>query len=1319
MIRQAACVLIPGLALGAALAAPPGSAVPPPPPDTARGPAPVAAGAASAPRSEWPEAPEGSLPVRSFSELDTGTDTQAWSILQDEAGRMYFGCNALLAYDGERWRTEPMGSAYAVRGLDLDRRGRLWAAAINEIGWFGPETGGRRTYHSLRPRLPPAEANPGEVWSVYSDGGDGAVFVAADRVLRWDGARFTAWAFPGERRLFAVRSGGVVYVAHRATGLWRMDAGGPVLAVPAAVLGPDPVAWMEGDEQSALLATAGGFRTLDHGTCAPLATAASAFVRAHGFTAAARLRDGTLAVGTFNGGIALVDRAGAVRRVLDTEEGLPSNEIFALLVDRDGGLWASAGAHLCRIGVASGVTQFDRRSQLPAEAASDVAEFNGAVVVATKAGVFQLAPGAAAVAGRFQPLTEPGRQIDRLGVLPAGLAIARPHAVDLWDGRTLRTLLRTEDDVFRFAESPLHPGTFLAAVGRAVVRIDPGTGASTPVVDRLSDLADTLAEDADGRLWIGTWANGLRVVTPAREGSPALERPADPGAVRLGDGPALVVANGHGIVAITRWGAFRRDPADGSFRPIAGFPGGVPIAAAPPDARGRIWVALDRREPGRPPRLGRLTLAGDRSRWDTRIVEALSAAGTVRSLHARSSGHSEVLWIAGSAALLRAEFADDFAPTPPPQPLLRAWVPGASGSPNRPITGTLPYSARRLHLEFSALDYRGRDAWRYQTMLGGSDPGWSAPTDAAELDLANLEAGRYEFRVRLVGDAGEAGEPAVLAFRIAPPWWRTPYAYAGLAVAALLLAAAAQRLRTRALRRQTRRLEAMVQTRTVELEKANAAKDEFVASMSHEIRNPMNGILGSSLALADTALDPRQHELVSTLRQCATFLASLVEDVLDFAAIEAGARPLQQAACRPEEILRAVAAMLAPTAGAAPLDVVVDPALPSGVLGDAARIQQVLVNYATNALKFGGHRLRLEARADGPEVVFAVADDGPGIPPEEQSGLFIRFSRLKSARHAGIPGTGLGLAVCRTLAQRMGGTVGAVSAPGRGSTFFLRLPLVAARPEPGAAVPAPPPGGARVLVVEDLDYNARTLAWMLQRRGFEVDVAADGPQALTRLASGGYAAVFLDCELPGLSGLEVARRFRATDRETLLVATTAYSSTEDRAACLAAGMDHFLSKPITPEKLAAALADLPFAPTPADPAPADPGPGPGKPEPKSAAAPAASDLGLLSHLIDGTPASRTREIARFLAALHSARERVERARAIGSPPELASAAHALLSHAHLIADAALSEAAAALEQAAAAGDAAACQAAVAGLNRAEAALRQRLLRPDPPAPPPG
>jgi len=1232
-----------------------------------------------------------SPPLRSFGARETGADTRAWSIVQDDRGVMYFGCNTLLAYDGERWRATPMAAAYALRGLDLDGQGRLWAGGVNELGWFDRTPDGRRRYRSLRAQLPPGESEPGELWSVYSEGGDAAVFVAADRVLRWDGRRFAVWSFPGERRLFALRAQGRVYVNHRSTGLWRIDPDGPVLAARAAVLGAEPVAWMEGDPQSALLATASGFKALQAGRCTPLPTAASAFVRAHGFTAAARLRDGDLAVGTFSGGIALVDPTGAVRRVLDTDDGLPANEIFALRVDRDGALWAAAGGSVCRIAVASGVRQFNARSDLPADAAAGIAQFHGRMVAATKGGVLQLSAPAEA-GSRFAPLVDAGQAVDRIAALPPGLAIARPHGLDLWDGQTLRTLLPTADDVFGLAASPLQPTTFLAAAGRRLFRVDPAGGTARPLVDRLSDLADTLVEDRGGRIWIGTWSKGLRLVAPGPGGAPGTDRPADPGGRRLGPGPALVTAVGDTVVAITRRGVFRRSPQDTEFQALAGSPAGPPIAVSPPDALGRLWLALESEEPGLPPRVGRLTVGPGRAHWEARFIEGLATVGSLRSLQVERTQRGEALWLAGSAALLRVELPREPGPAPIPRPLLRAWVPGAQGAPDGPAAGTLPYSTRRIHFEFSALDYRGRGAWHYQTMLAGSDSDWSAPTEAAELDLASPAEGRYEFRVRLVDDAGETGEAAALPFTIAPPPWRTPYAYAGLAAAALLLVAGFQRLRLRALQRHARTLERMVRTRTAELEKANAAKDEFVAGMSHEIRNPMNGILGSALALGDTPLDSRQRELVAALRHCATFLASLVEDVLDFAAVEAGTRPVQRSAFRPAEVVRAVATMLAPVAGPTAVHVDVDPTLPVWLLGDAARIQQVLVNYATNGLKFGGRRLVLSARAEGDQVVFAVADDGPGIPVDEQGRLFVRFSRLKTGLHPAIPGTGLGLAVCRELAERMGGTVGVASAPGSGATFFLRLALTAAAPEPAAPAPAPPPVRGRALIVEDLDYNARTLAWMLGRQGFVADTAADAPQAIALLTTDApYDAVFLDCDLPGLSGLDLARRIRTAGPTPRLIATTAHSTAEQRLACLAAGMDHFLTKPITPEKLAEALG------------------GP------ASAAPPPYPLGLLGHLTDGTRESEAREIGRFLTTLSRSLAEVARAHSAGSVAELASAAHALISHGHLVADSDLSEAAESLERQA--GTPGRDQA-IATLHRAATALRERLSRPHPPSPPP-
>jgi len=604
--------------------------------------------------------------------------------------------------------------------------------------------------------------------------------------------------------------------------------------------------------------------------------------------------------------------------------------------------------------------------------------------------------------------------------------------------------------------------------------------------------------------------------------------------------------------------------------------------------------------------------------------------------------------------------------------LIRAWVmPGERGS-GEAINRALPYSTLGLHIEYSSLDFGMRESERYQTMLGGAESQWSPPTDSADRDVSGLREGTYDFKVRVVTDSGEEGQPAALHFDIEPPWWRTPLSRAAFVISGALSVFALLRLRTGSLKRRAQVLERMVRKRTDELQKANAAKTEFVASMSHEIRNPMGGILASALELSEAPLGPEHQKLVTTIRSCATFLASLVEDVLDFAAIEAGAYKVALSPFSPREILDNVVKMLEPRAAGARMEVIVDPALPGRIVGDAARIQQVIVNFAANSIKFGGKKVGLSACVDSGHVVFAVADDGIGIPAEEQANLFIRFSRLKSARNSAIPGTGLGLAVSRALAERMGGSVGFKTEPGLGSTFFLRVPLEAA----AAATLVPrafEARGARALVVEDIGYNARALGLMLGRLGFAVEYALDGEEALARLASEPFEAVFLDCDIPRVNGVEVARRFRASEapgKGTLLIATTALSTMQDRDTCMAAGMDAFITKPITPEKLRMVLADRGGCGL-------GPAPSPGPELPVTGAT--GLRLDLILHLADGSPDSMARELAAFAASLDEAMNGVAAASASGSRQAVSSAAHRVLSLARMVGSEPLADTAADLQ----------------------------------------
>ena len=1187
----------------------------------------------------------------------------AWAAVQDSAGAMHFGCDTVVSFDGDRWRPEPVDPTYAIRSLDIGPNGRIWVAGVNQIGWLEPGAQGRMVYTSLMPRLSADLVDLGDVWKVYAEGDDRALFVTHERVLRWDGAKFTAWRYPGVRMLWSTRTAKSIYVHYPALGLLRIGGEGPSLVAPESVIGAAEVRWLDDSGEQLLLLTSDGFKTLRNGACGVLESESTQFARSNTPTCAARLGDGSIAVGTLKGGIAMVDRSGAILRIFNERAGLPANQIYSLFLDRDGALWAMGPSHIVRLAINSGVAVFGQRNGYPPGGCESVAEYRGSTYVASHSDILSLrAEEPSLGAGQFISLGISSSRFYSLLALPEGLLVGHFNGLGLWTGAGMRAPINSQDAVFRTSPSQAKPGAILVSQNDRVLSVDLGSGRSTVVADSLPDYGDTLADEPSGRLWIGTPSRGLFVAGMGTTRSM-------PAAPRYGSlptsGPTLVSRAGSTIIALSEGAAYFLDARAAKFRRVSGFPGGTPSAVSGSDPQGAVWAALEPEAGGRSPRLGRIQLAGDEAVWTPKSIEGLSGIGSLLALRVVSGEGGDALWIAGSESLILASPAALNRHSPLRQPVIHAWARAEDSATSREIAGALPYSTRRLHIELSSLDYGGRESERFQTMLRGVDNEWSPPTDSADMDISGLREGAYDLRARLLSDSGETGEPSSLHFTISPPWWRTPLAYAafGFSGAGALLGLI--RLRVSSLRRRAQLLEDMVRQRTEELEKANAAKTEFVASMSHEIRNPMGGILGSAVELSETQLGPDQRALVSTIRNCASFLASLVEDVLDFAAIEAGAYKVARSPFRPREVLDAVVKMLESRADGARMDASVDPSLPDWLLGDAARIQQVIVNFATNSLKFGGKRVGLSARAEGEYVVFSVSDDGAGIPHDEQKSLFIRFSRIKSVRNSAIPGSGLGLAVSKMLAERMGGSVGVASAQGRGSTFFLHLPL-----EPGAEA-APLSGrfcanGARALVVEDIAYNARALGLMLGKLGFDVDFAVDGSAALGRLAAGSYRAVFLDCDLPGIGGVDVARSFRASEapgRRTLIVATTALSTVEDQDACLAAGMDAFLAKPITPEKLRRVLeGQIGTVPPPAPEPNPDPGP--------------VLNLEMIRHLSDGSTESLRLELAKFIASLDEAMLGVAGAMAWGSRPALASSAHRLLSHARMVGATALAESAA-------------------------------------------
>jgi len=590
---------------------------------------------------------------------------------------------------------------------------------------------------------------------------------------------------------------------------------------------------------------------------------------------------------------------------------------------------------------------------------------------------------------------------------------------------------------------------------------------------------------------------------------------------------------------------------------------------------------------------------------------------------------------------------------PPGAPLLQASVaPGAR----------LAAHQNQVQFDFAAPEYGRRESIRYQTLFTG-DAAWSPPRNDPRLSVAGLRDGHYTFQVRTVTDTGDPGPVASLTFTVLPPWYRTLPALAAFAAAAAAVIYGAFRWRLAYLHRQNLRLEELVRKKTEQLERANEAKSEFLANMSHEIRNPISGILGLSLALEDTPLTARQQQLAESINSCASLLATLVDDVLDFSKIEAGRVDLRPAPFTLSVLLEQAASMVAVEARTtgSPVRINLDPKLPAQLVGDVARLQQILLNYLTNALKFGPGR-PIELGAAGglhDRVRLFVRDHGPGMTPAESATLFTKFSRLESARLKNIRGTGLGLAVCRLIADRMGGRVGVDSWPGEGSCFWAEIPLAAAPAAPAADRPAG--GPLRALVVEDIDYNVMAMQAILRRLGISCDAVRDGPAALERLLASFYDVAFLDWNLPGMNGNEVASRFRAAEppgRRTFLIATTAHSSALTREACLQAGMDAFIAKPVTPAKIAEALQELGAALGAARKVETGP-----EAEP---AAPPEIDLTMLRFLAAESPEGLAAQVQRFLAAFDADAGDARAAVAAGDAEEIRRTAHRLLSHCSLV-----------------------------------------------------
>lgn len=1094
--------------------------------------------------------------VETFSRETLGTTGSITAICEGEGGKVYAGSDKLYVFDGAVWSHVELQNTPILRSLAVGSQ-KIWVGGAREAGYFEKDHDGAYRYTSLTGQL--STELEGTVWYTLIVSNQ-VVFITERKVISWPmtGGEPRVWELPNDRRLAAQQlpSGDVLIGQSLAQGnkLWLLKQNGlePVTDVPP------PLSKKLFDfvsEENGHWKFNAGYDIFDYDLAARSIRPVyldDGVIRRAIITRGVSV-NGYIYLGTVNSGLLIVTPKGELVQPAGKDIGI-ADRSPTVVPSALGGVWVGHDRGL------SYVYPVDRcRILFPSASVRALAANVQQVVGLTNHDLWQLT----AQGVRQFPFTGLALGLSGESVYVTNIGSVLTKAPQDEEFRKLFSPPSRAGGLYRLLIGRKDPNLLYVVSAINVTEYNQSTG-TVQTLD-LPDTPTNIVECADGSLLVGTMTGGVRVIDPTLQRTTVKLPTRELTSVALHNGEPLMLVRKRGLVesngrVVKGTGDLIDISSSGSNDGptwIVGTTGDVPrIGVVEQGASGLAWRRKNI------PGLGSLRGTTAIARADRRLYVALESGVVDVDIESLTDVDVSVPQIEElkirnikSHAVRSAAFNDD---------------------PNRKLE--LSTEEREIAISLRRRFWPKLEQPMFQSRLLPIEDDWTSHPYGELITRKNLLAGNYTLQIRAV-HLGETGPATEYRFIRLPPWYASQAGVTVMALGVVILFLGAVKFRTRQIEQKNRELEDKIRERTQELARANSAKSEFLAAMSHEIRNPMNGVIGIVKMLQESNLGVREKYLLSTLNRCAEQLRTTVDDVLDFSKIEAGEVTLQTDTFDLVETIRSTIAAvditgqkaeLSSWAGSRPM-----------VTGDQGKLAQILTNYLSNALKYGvpPHAtvdvFVLDEGDKRCRVTIAVKNTGPDIPPAEIERLFERFQRGEFAKVRRIGGNGLGLSICKRYAEVMGGSVG-VNSSGGVTVFQVTLPFDKAEaPQPLAHQNTPKMLNARALAIEDEDYNRLVLGNVLQKLGYKVDWAADGKSALALAEQNGYDLILTDWMLPDIDGGTLSQKIleKCEEPKPPIFAVTAYSTKEKQDECLAAGMAGFIAKPVTIEKLKAALKD--------------------------------------------------------------------------------------------------------------------------------------------------